>query len=86
VRPKLVSDGMFLVGLDIVQDKLIEINVNMSNSAGIYQVQETLGSKVAASPLRDHVEIVAILTPTKTPPEMKVLDRIVFSNGKYRNV
>jgi glutathione synthase len=27
VRPKLVSDGMFLVGLDIVQDKLIEVNV-----------------------------------------------------------
>jgi glutathione synthase len=27
VRPKLVADGMFLVGLDIVQDKLIEINV-----------------------------------------------------------
>lgn len=27
VRPKLVRDGMFLVGLDIVDDKLIEINV-----------------------------------------------------------
>jgi glutathione synthase len=27
VRPKLIADGMFLVGLDIVQDKLIEINV-----------------------------------------------------------
>jgi glutathione synthase len=27
VRPKLVSDGMFLVGLDIVADKLIEVNV-----------------------------------------------------------
>lgn len=27
VRPKLVSDGMFLVGLDIVGDKLLEINV-----------------------------------------------------------
>jgi glutathione synthase len=27
VRPKLVHDGMFLVGLDIVQDKLMEINV-----------------------------------------------------------
>jgi glutathione synthase len=27
VRPKLVNDGMFLVGLDIVADKLIEINV-----------------------------------------------------------
>lgn len=27
VRPKLVQDGMFLVGLDIVGDKLLEINV-----------------------------------------------------------
>ena len=27
VRPKLVEDGMFLVGLDIVGDKLMEINV-----------------------------------------------------------
>ena len=26
-RPKLVNDGMFLVGLDIVGDKLLEINV-----------------------------------------------------------
>lgn len=27
VRPKLIRDGMFLVGLDIVDDKLMEINV-----------------------------------------------------------
>ena len=27
VRPKLIRDGMFLVGLDIVEDKLMEINV-----------------------------------------------------------
>jgi glutathione synthase len=27
IRPRLVEDGMFLVGLDIVGDKLIEINV-----------------------------------------------------------
>ncbi|MGN6303507.1 MAG: glutathione synthase [Mesorhizobium sp.] len=27
VRPKLVQDGMFLVGLDIVGDKILEINV-----------------------------------------------------------
>jgi len=27
VRPKLVRDGMFLAGLDIVDDKLMEINV-----------------------------------------------------------
>lgn len=27
VRPKLITDGMFLVGLDIIGDKLIEVNV-----------------------------------------------------------
>ncbi|HEX9909213.1 MAG TPA: HD domain-containing protein [Thermoplasmata archaeon] len=66
--------------------KLIEIHVKMSNSAGIYQVQETLGNKVANSPLRDHIEIVADLTPAKMSPELRVLDRIVFSDGKFRNV
>ncbi len=66
--------------------KLIEIHVSMSNSAGIYQVQETLGKKVAESPLREHIEIVAELQPSKVSPDFKVLDRIVFSDGKYRNV
>ncbi|OGS41715.1 MAG: hypothetical protein A3K67_00385, partial [Euryarchaeota archaeon RBG_16_62_10] len=65
--------------------KLIEIHVDMSNSAGIYQVQETLGNKVAKSPLRDYIEIVADLTPSKAPPETRVRDRIVFSDGKYRH-
>jgi hypothetical protein len=68
------------------KDKLIEIHVNMSNSAGIYQVQETLGKKVGASPLKEDIEIVADLTPSKTPPELRVLDRIVFSDGKYKNI
>lgn len=27
IRPRLVKDGMFLVGLDVVEDKLMEINV-----------------------------------------------------------
>jgi metal-dependent HD superfamily phosphatase/phosphodiesterase len=63
--------------------KPLEIHVTMSNSAGIYQVQETLGKKVAASPLRDYVEIVADLIPSKAVPEQRILDRIVFSDGKY---
>jgi metal-dependent HD superfamily phosphatase/phosphodiesterase len=67
------------------KDKLIEINVKMSNSAGIYQLQETLGKKVAESPLRNYIEIVAELVPSKAKPDFKVFDRIVFSDGKYRN-
>ncbi len=67
------------------KDKLIEIHVKMSNSAGIYQLQETLGKKVAVSPLKDHVEIVAELVHPKSRQELQVFDRIVFSDGKYRN-
>ncbi len=37
VRPKLVSDGMFLVGLDIVEDKLVEINVFSPGGLGSSQ-------------------------------------------------
>lgn len=37
VRPKLVQDGMYLVGLDIVGDKLMEINVFSPGGLGVAQ-------------------------------------------------
>ncbi|MHC4579527.1 MAG: ATP-grasp domain-containing protein, partial [Planctomycetota bacterium] len=40
VRPKLVMDGMFLVGLDIVGDKLMEINVFSPGGLGSAQKLE----------------------------------------------
>jgi len=68
------------------QTKLIEIYVEMSNSAGIYQVQETLGNKVAKSILRDDIEIVTELIPQRTVPDQRVRDRIIFSDGKPRSI
>ncbi|MBU1698516.1 MAG: glutathione synthase [Candidatus Eisenbacteria bacterium] len=56
VRPKLVQDGMFLVGLDIVGDRLMEINVFSPGGLGsaqkfekvnfTYAVIDALESKV----------------------------------------
>ncbi len=56
VRPKLVQDGMFLVGLDIVGDKLMEINVFSPGGIGsarlfekvnfAYPIMEALERKV----------------------------------------
>ena len=37
VRPKLLDDGMFLVGLDIVGDKLMEVNVFSPGGLGSRQ-------------------------------------------------
>jgi len=42
VRPKLVEDGMFLVGLDIVGDKLMEINVFSPGGLGSAQKFENI--------------------------------------------
>lgn len=41
VRPKLIKDGMFLVGLDIVGDKLMEINV--FSPGGLHFISELEG-------------------------------------------
>jgi glutathione synthase len=45
VRPKLLADGMFLVGLDIVGDKLMEANVfspgGLGSCEGLYKVSFT---------------------------------------------
>lgn len=51
VRPKLVSDGMFLVGLDIVGDKLMEINV--FSPGGLGSAQELNGVDFAPRIIED---------------------------------
>lgn len=47
VRPKLVQDGMFLVGLDIVGDKLMEINVFSPGGLGSAQKFERVNFSYA---------------------------------------
>ena len=47
VRPKLVQDGMFLVGLDIVGDKLMEVNVFSPGGLGSAQSLEEVDFTVA---------------------------------------
>ncbi|MEW4487559.1 glutathione synthetase [Thalassoglobus sp. JC818] len=51
VRPKLVRDGMFLCGLDIVDDKLMEINV--FSPGGLGSSQELTGVDFTDVIIRD---------------------------------
>ena len=53
VRPKLVADGMFLVGLDIVGDKLMEVNVFSPGGLGS---SENLYSENFAIPVIEDLE------------------------------
>ena len=51
VRPKLVDDGMFLVGLDIVGDKLMEVNV--FSPGGLGSCQDLYGVDFAPAIIED---------------------------------
>lgn len=59
VRPKLVEDGMFLVGLDIVGDKLMEINVFSPGGLGSAQKFEKVDfTECVVAALRRKVDYV----------------------------
>ena len=57
VRPKLVQDGMFLVGLDVVGDKLMEINVFSPGGLGSIQKMTKINfSRVVIDALQRKVD------------------------------
>ncbi len=41
------------------EDKAVRVEIEMSNSAGIFQVDEGLGTKLRGTPLERHIEVVA---------------------------
>ncbi|MDQ3676219.1 MAG: phosphohydrolase [Actinomycetota bacterium] len=41
------------------EDKAVRVEIEMSNSAGIFQVDEGLGTKLRGTPLEQHIEVVA---------------------------
>jgi glutathione synthase len=51
LRPKLLADGLHFVGVDIVGDKLLELNV--FTPGGIHSIQELYGLDVADVVVRD---------------------------------
>ncbi len=53
IRPKLITDGMFLVGIDIVGDKILEVNVF---SPGNLESCSKLAGVDFAVPVLDAVE------------------------------
>ena len=43
------------------ESKPVRITVNMTNTSGLFQVEEVLMTKVKASPIMGHLEIVALV-------------------------
>jgi glutathione synthase len=51
LRPKLLADGLYLVNVDIVGDKILELNV--FTPSGLHSLRETYGVDVAELVIRD---------------------------------
>jgi len=47
------------VSIGAGDDKAVRVEIAMSNSAGIFQVDEGLGAKLRGTPLEQHIEVVA---------------------------
>ncbi|MGB9356923.1 MAG: glutathione synthetase [Acidimicrobiia bacterium] len=74
VRPKLVQDGMFLVGLDIVGDKLMEINVFSPGGLGSAQKQEGVNfSEAVIDALENKVDYMTYYRRSFENSEMATL-------------
>ncbi len=74
VRPKLVGDGMFLVGLDIVGDKLMEINVFSPGGLGSAQKFEDVNfSRAVIEALERKVEYMRFYRRNFNNEDMAVL-------------
>ncbi|MCW8805505.1 MAG: glutathione synthase [Ignavibacteriaceae bacterium] len=74
VRPKIVLDGMFLVGLDIVGDKLMEINVFSPGGLGSAQKFEKVNfSHAVIAAMERKVEYMSYYKRSFDNVEMAIL-------------
>lgn len=62
-------------------DQPVSILITMSNSAGLYQVQEILSPKIAAGPLTQFIELKIKLTDESSGFEKQILSGIKLNQG-----
>lgn len=63
----------------------VEITVIMNNSAGIFQIEETLTRKVVKGPLTNHITITAITRPENdNGTDMRIIQRLHLKHGTFR--
>ncbi len=64
-------------------ERPIRILIEMSNSAGVFQIQETLGEKISG-PLEEYIEIVAVAKPDDPNTDSRIIHQIIIRDGKMK--
>ena len=66
-------------------DKPVEIRVMMINSAGLFQVEDTLAKKVINTPLAKYVDLLAYTDETRDSDE-RVVKKVKLAGREFTNV
>ncbi|MEK7808709.1 MAG: HD domain-containing protein [Chloroflexota bacterium] len=62
----------------------VEITVTLNNSAGIFQIEDTLAKRLRGSPLTSYVNIVVFSKPEGTKADMRIIERLSLQNGSFK--
>ena len=62
----------------------IEIVISLSNSAGIFQVEQILARKLIVTPLKDFVTIRAVAAHDYPEVDQRIIHSVIFDNGRFR--
>ena len=65
------------------QDFPVEIIVFMNNSAGIFQIEDTLTKKVVRGPLSKWVTITAVTRPADSQSDARIIEKLMLRNGVF---
>jgi metal-dependent HD superfamily phosphatase/phosphodiesterase len=66
------------------RDRPIEIVVALSNSAGIFQVEQIFARKLIATPLKDYVTIRAVPAADYPVSDQRIIRSVVFDGARFR--
>jgi metal-dependent HD superfamily phosphatase/phosphodiesterase len=61
----------------------VEITVVMNNSAGIFQIEDTLTKKVVKGPLAKWITVTAVTRPADSPHDARIIERLTLKNGVF---
>jgi hypothetical protein len=61
----------------------VEITVIMNNSAGIFQIEDTLTRKVVKGPLAKWITVTALTAPCDSTSDARIIERLTLKNGVF---
>ena len=64
------------------EDVPVEITVFMNNSAGIFQIEDTLTRKVVKGPLSKWITVTALTRPAGSG-DARIIERLTLRNGVF---